>query len=158
MILYHGTNCDFTIIDLEKTKLYKDFGKGFYVTDIRQQACELAKTRSRIWGGAPVVQEYEFDETVLQSNSLRVLRFDKVCVEWAEFIYKNRSRYTNFIHDYDIVIGPIADDGVAYLLNLYEEGLRTLEELAKELEYKNLNSQYCFLTKRAISFLQRVKK
>ena len=79
---------DFTIIDLEKTKLYKDFGKGFYVTDIRQQACELAKTRSRIWGGAPVVQEYEFDETVLQSNGLRVLRFDKVCVEWAEFIYK----------------------------------------------------------------------
>ncbi|OWV14389.1 hypothetical protein B7989_02735 [Fibrobacter sp. UWB5] len=51
----------------------------------------------------------------------------------------------------------MADDGVAYLLNLYEEGLRTLEELAKELEYKDLNNQFCFLTDRAISLLHRVK-
>ncbi|MBQ3714315.1 MAG: DUF3990 domain-containing protein [Fibrobacter sp.] len=34
MILYHGTNCDFSQINLGKTKPYKDFGKGFYVTDI----------------------------------------------------------------------------------------------------------------------------
>lgn len=158
MILYHGTNCDFPVIDLEKTKPYKDFGKGFYVTDIQRQAYDLAKNRCRIWGGTPIVQEYEFDETVLQLNDLRVLRFEKVSVEWAEFIYKNRSSSAKFTHDYDIVIGPIADDGVAYLLNLYEDGLRTLDELAKELEYKNLNSQYCFLTKKAISFLRRIKK
>jgi hypothetical protein len=82
---------------------------------------------------------------------------EKVCVEWADFIYKNRSRSAGFTHQYDVVIGPIADDGVAYLLNLYEEGLRTLEELAKELEYKDLNNQFCFLTDRAISLLHRVK-
>ena len=58
---------------------------------------------------------------------------------------------------HDIVIGPIADDGVAYLLNLYDDGLRTLEELAKELDYKDLNSQYCFLTLKAISLLRRIK-
>jgi hypothetical protein len=88
---------------------------------------------------------------------LSVLRFEKVCVEWADFIYKNRNRSANFSHKYDVVVGPIADDGVAYLLNLYEEGLRTLEELAKELEYKDLNNQFCFLTDRAISLLHRVK-
>lgn len=157
MILYHGTNSDFSQINLGKTKPYKDFGKGFYVTDIQHQAIELAKNRCRIWGGSPVVQEYEFDESVLQSGSLKILRFEKVCVEWAEFIYKNRNRSANFSHQYDVVIGPIADDGVAYLLNLYEEGLRTLEELAKELEYKDLNNQFCFLTDRAISLLHRVK-
>jgi hypothetical protein len=157
MILYHGTNSDFSQINLGKTKPYKDFGKGFYVTDIQHQAFELAKNRCRIWGGSPVVQEYEFDESVLQSGSLRILRFEKVCVEWADFIYKNRNRSANFSHQYDVVIGPIADDGVAYLLNLYEEGLRTLEELAKELEYKDLNNQFCFLTDRAISLLHRVK-
>jgi hypothetical protein len=157
MILYHGTNSDFSQINLWKTKPYKDFGKGFYVTDIQHQAFELAKNRCRIWGGSPVVQEYEFDESVLQSGSLKILRFEKVCVEWADFIYKNRNRSANFSHQYDVVIGPIADDGVAYLLNLYEEGLRTLEELAKELEYKDLNNQFCFLTDRAISLLHRVK-
>jgi len=96
----------------------------------------LAKNRCRIWGGFPVVQKYELDESEFQSGSLKILRFEKVCVKWADFIYKNRSRSAGFTHEYDIVIGPIADDGVAYLLNLYEEGLRTLEELAKELEYK----------------------
>ncbi len=69
MILYRGTNCDFSQIDLGKTKPYKDFGKGFYVTDIQHQAFELAK----------------------------------------------------------------------------------------ELEYKNLNNRFCFLTDRAISHLHRVK-
>lgn len=64
---------------------------------------------------------------------MNILIFEKPDKEWAEFIYKNRTRSTPaFSHDYDIVIGPIADDGVAYLLNRYEEGFCTLEELAKD--------------------------
>lgn len=63
MILYHGTNVDFETIDLNKTKPYKDFGRGFYVTDIREQAVDLAKKRADIWGGSPVVQEYVIDES-----------------------------------------------------------------------------------------------
>jgi hypothetical protein len=55
------------------------------------------------------------------------------------------------------VIGPIADDGVAYLLDRYEEGSFTIEELAKKLEYKHLNSQYYFGTDHAITFLKRIK-
>ncbi|MBO7203514.1 MAG: DUF3990 domain-containing protein [Bacteroidales bacterium] len=42
MILYHGTNVDFDVIDLIKSNKYKDFGQGFYLTDIRSQAEELA--------------------------------------------------------------------------------------------------------------------
>lgn len=158
MILYHGTNADFDKIDLNKTRPYKDFGKGFYLTDIRQQAFDLGKKRSDIWGGTPVVQEYQFDEKILTTDELKFLRFDKPTAMWADFIFKNRSRSENFLHDYDIVQGPIADDGVAYLLNLYEDGLRTLEELAKELEYKKLNNQYCFLTERALLQLRRIRK
>ena len=62
-----------------------------------------------------------------------------------------------FKHNYDIVIGPIADDGVAYLLGRYEEGSYTLDDLAKELEYKKLNSQYYFGTQKAINLLKRIK-
>lgn len=156
MILYHGTNVDFENIDLNKTKPYKDFGRGFYVTDIREQAVDLAKKRSDIWGGSPVVQEYVFDERVLESGELKVLRFDKPSREWADFIFKNRSRSQNVVNPFDVVQGPIADDGVAYLLNLYEDGLRTLDELAKELEYKHLNNQFCFLTEMALTYLRRI--
>lgn len=131
MILYHGTNVDFETIDLNKK-------------------------RADIWGGSPVVQKYEIDESVLESGELKVLRFDKPSREWADFIFKNRSRSQNPVNPFDIVQGPIADDGVAYLLNLYEDGLRTLDELAKELEYKHLNNQFCFLTEKALTYLRRV--
>ncbi len=158
MILYHGTNSDFDKIDISKTKKYKDFGQGFYLTDIKSQAEELAEKRTLMFGGSPVVQKYEFDETVLSSSELNILKFDNVCAEWAEFIFKNRSRNNPpFVHHYDIVIGPIADDGVAYLLGRYEEGSFTIEELAEKLKFKRLNSQYFFGTPKAVNLLKRIR-
>lgn len=158
MRLYHGTNVDFDWIDLAKSNRFKDFGQGFYLTAIEQQAVELSRKRCVRDGGSPIVQEYEFDENRLDDSSMRVLCFDSPTTEWAEFIYKNRNRKTPiYHHDYDIVIGPIADDGVAYLLNRYEEGSYTIEELARELKYKKLNNQYFFGTERSISLLKRMK-
>lgn len=156
MKLYHGTNVDFDVIDLTKSNKYKDFGQGFYLTDIRSQAEELAAKKSRLFGGYPVIQEYEFDETLLSSAELKVLKFDKPSTEWAEFIFKNRNRDNNFTHDYDIVIGPIANDGVAYLLGRYEEGTLTIEELSDKLDYKKLNSQYFFGTNKSLKYLKRL--
>lgn len=65
MKLYHGTNIDFDVINLTKSNKYKDFGQGFYLTDIRSQAEELAIKKSRLFGGYPVIQEFEFDEEIL---------------------------------------------------------------------------------------------
>lgn len=156
MKLYHGTNVDFDVIDLTKSNKYKDFGQGFYLTDIRSQAEELAAKKSRLFGGYPVIQEYEFDESLLSDAELKVLKFDKPSTEWAEFIFKNRNRDNNFTHDYDIVIGPIANDGVAYLLGRYEEGTLTIEELSDKLDYKKLNSQYFFGTNKSLKYLKRL--
>ena len=156
MKLYHGTNVDFDVIDLTKSNKYKDFGQGFYLTDIRSQAEELAAKKSRLFGGYPVIQEYEFDESLLSGAELKVLKFDKPSTEWAEFIFKNRNRDNNFTHDYDIVIGPIANDGVAYLLGRYEEGTLTIDELSDKLDYKKLNSQYFFGTNKSLKYLKRL--
>lgn len=156
MKLYHGTNTDFSVIDLTKSNKYKDFGQGFYLTDIRSQAEELAAKKSRLFGGYPIIQEYEFDESILARKELKVLKFDAPTTEWAEFIFKNRNRDANFKHDYDIVTGPIADDGVAYLLGRYEEGTLTIEELSKKLDYKKLNSQYFFGTEKSLKYLKRL--
>lgn len=156
MKLYHGTNIDFDVIDLTKSNKYKDFGQGFYLTDIRMQAEELAAKKSRLFGGYPVIQEYEFNEAMLVSADLRVMKFDAPTTEWAEFIFKNRNRECNFTHDYDIVVGPIADDGVAYLLGRYEEGTLTIEELSKKLDYKKLNNQYYFGTEKSLKYLKRL--
>ncbi len=76
MILYHGTNIDFNIIDLSKSNKYKDFGQGFYLTDIRSQAEELAVKKTKLFGGNIIIQEYNFDESVLYNNDLKILKFD----------------------------------------------------------------------------------
>jgi len=73
MILYHGTNIDFDNIDISKSTPYKDFGKGFYLTDIRLQAEQMANKKAKLFKGTPIVQEYYFDEKWLKSPNLKVL-------------------------------------------------------------------------------------
>ncbi len=115
MRLYHGTNLDFPEIDFKKCKPNKDFGQGFYLTDIKQQAVELAVRRTKFEEeGSPVVQEYDFDESLLLSNELNVKIFDGISNDWAQFIVANRNAKDKKMHNYDIVVGPIADDGVVY--------------------------------------------
>lgn len=61
MRLYHGTNQPiFDKILISKSKDNKDFGKGFYLTDDRQRAFELAQYRTNLLGGEPTVITYEF--------------------------------------------------------------------------------------------------
>ena len=142
MRLYHGTNVDFDLIDIEKSNPYKDFGKGFYLTDIKEQAEGMALRKVNFFGGVPVIQVYDFDEAALQMDKLKVKVFSEPSEEWAVFIHNNRNRALDFHHDYDVVIEPIANDGVAYLLGRYEEGTITLPELVRGLEFKQLNNQY----------------
>lgn len=156
MTLYHGTNVDFDLIDIEKSNPYKDFGKGFYLTDIKEQAERMALRKGKFFGGVPVIQVYDFDEGDLQREDLKVKFFSEPSEEWAVFIHNNRNRTLDFRHDYDVVIGPIANDGVAYLLGRYEEGTITLPELVRGLEYKQLNNQYFFGTQKALDLLRRV--
>ena len=157
MKLYHGTNVDFQAIDLRRCKPNKDFGRGFYLTDIIGQARDMAVRKCDIEGkGMIIVQRYNFDEQNLTNGELSVLRFATVCEEWAEFILKNRmQKRPRFQHTYDVVIGPIADDGVVLQLNRYAQGMIDLTTLVRELTYRKLNNQYFFGTDKGISMLIR---
>ena len=84
MILYHGTNIDFNEIDIEKSNSYKDFGKSFYLTDIKEQAERMAIKKSRIFGGEPIVQQYEFEISEDIKKELNILIFDKPNKIWAD--------------------------------------------------------------------------
>ena len=70
MILYHGTNVDFNKIDISKCLPYKDFGCGFYLTDIQKQAKQMARRKFDAFGGGMVVQEYVFDDQLEIRQSL----------------------------------------------------------------------------------------
>lgn len=153
MILLHGTNQDFSTIELAKCTPYKDFGKGFYLTPIRARAMERAKDKcDKEKSGTPIVQVYEFDESKL--GMLNVKHFNGTTEEWLNFILENRKRKTTQ-HNYDIVIGPVADDGVILSINLYERHVINKETLTQALTYTKPYVQYCFCTQRAIDLLTR---
>ena len=158
MKLYHGTNADFESIDLTKGIRHKDFGQGFYLTHDRMTTIRMAQKKAKLFGGTPTLITYEMDDAALQSD-LNVKVFpEKASVEWFLFVDANRDRTnTTPIHDYDIVIGPIADDGVVLQLTNYHEGIYTPEQAAQLLQDKFLDQQYFFGTERALHFLRKTK-
>ena len=157
MILYHGTNADIESIDLTKGLRYKDFGKGFYLTPNRETACRMAQKRARLFGGTATLITYELDDSALQSD-LKVRVFpEKASVEWLLFVDANRDRKSHQpVHDYDIVVGPIADDGVVLQLTNYREGIYSPEEAARLLQDRYLDQQYYFGTERALNYLHKI--
>lgn len=155
MKLYHGSNTIIEQIDLSRCKPYKDFGQGFYLTEIREQAEQMARRTSAIYGGEPVVTEFEFDETAL--NVLSVKTFEEPSEEWALFVMANRSRnHLQPTHGFDIVIGPVADDTIATLFRNFDDGIIDLPMLVNGLKYKKVSSQYLFHSVEAIKYLCRI--
>ena len=156
--LYHGSNVAIDKIDLSKGHINKDFGKGFYLTTLPQQAMVMARRKARQFLDAkPIVTTFLFDENELTSGELNVKVFHAVSEEWAMFILQNRkASRTGFHHDYDIVVGPVADDSVVQQLDLFEMGLITLSQLVEALRYRDLNNQYFFGTERAEEKLKRI--
>lgn len=117
----------------------------------------MAERRCEFTGeGEPVIIEYEFDESKLTDKSLKIKIFDGVSEEWAKFILENRRSSKKYAHDYDIVIGPVADDGVVLQINRYLRQLIDLQSLVKSLEFRKLNDQYFFGTQEAIGLLKQI--
>lgn len=115
MILYHGSNVEVNEIDLNRSEVGKDFGVGFYLTAIKDQAERMASRRVRLYGGDPVVSVFEYDEASAKKDSLVLKDFQFYSKEWADFILANRANGTRTqIHNYDIVHGPIANDDVGF--------------------------------------------
>jgi len=162
MIIFHGSNVEINSIKLEKCTPYKDFGQGFYVTTIEEQAERMARRTVRRFGGAPIITIYEFNEIELQE--LNYKEFKNVNNDWAMFILNNRDKdfkdisneLSNQDNKYDVVSGAIANDDIATAFALFRDGIMNLEMLALRLEHKKLSNQYSFHTQRAIALLRKV--
>lgn len=154
MKLYHGTNAEILQIDLKESRVGKDFGIGFYLTPDKQVAQRQAERKFEQYGvGEARVYEYTIDDNALQA--LKVLQFDCYTMEWARFVLMNRKNRTRTqVHNYDVVIGPIADDVIGYQIRRVEEGIITEEQFLEEIKYHTVTIQYMFATDMAIQLLQ----
>ncbi len=156
--LYHGSNVQISQIDLAQCSPYKDFGQAFYLTTDAGQALNVANARVDIFGGSSIVHTFTFQERLLTDGTLRFKSFDGYTEEWADFIYKNRDEtiVPPYMHGYDVVYGPIANDRVGLQIRNYRLGNIDKKELLRRLQYmKGITFQYAFCTVKAIDKLVR---
>lgn len=149
MILYHGSYLEIAEPDLIHSRSDVDFGRGFYLTPLYEQAvkwCGRFKRR----GKNAVISKYTYDES--KENGLKILKFDSYSEEWLDFILNcRRGKDTT---EYDLVIGGVANDKVFNTVELFFDGLIDKKEAIKRLRYEKPNLQICFRTEQALKFLK----
>ena len=157
MKVYHGSYTKVDKIDLSKCKPNKDFGKGFYVTKFRHHAEEWAKVIGKNYGTEGFVSEFEFSESAFTQSICTIKRFDSYNEEWLDFVAINRDKNSKMpAHDYDIVIGPVADDKVQNTLRLYLKGKIEKEKFLKMLTHHEETHQICFCTLNSLQTIDRI--
>lgn len=150
MIVYHGSYIQIKKPDLAHSRQNVDFGKGFYITPMREQAakwCEKFKRRGR----EGVLSVYSFDPEA--ESELKILKFDTYSEEWLDFILK--CRRGNDDTDYDVVIGGVANDKVFNTVELFFDSLIDKTEAIRRLRYEKPNLQICFRSQKALEDLHK---
>jgi len=158
MKVYHGSYTEVSVIDLSKCELGRDFGRGFYVTKLREQAEFWAKRKGRVNNSDSVVSEYTFYENAYEHYNLNVLRFEGYNEKWLDFVVANR-RPDALSHDYDIVEGPVANDDITQRIFAYLAGEISKRDFLEELKFKYQPShQIAFCTMVSLQMLEWVNK
>ncbi len=144
MTVHHGSYVEIKEPKVIKSKFTKDFGTGFYCTIIREQAERWAKRYS-----TPIINTY----TVRMDSNLQIKEFREMTEEWLNFIIDCRN---GIDHNYDIVIGAMADDQVYNFIEDYIDGAITREQFWVLAKFKYPTHQITFCTNEAIKSLQFV--
>lgn len=153
--VYHGSIEEVRKPEIRQPNRSLDYGAGFYTTTSYEQAKRWVERRMKDKGVAiGYVNIYELDEEVIKD--MKSLFFEKPTEEWVSFVMRNRTE-RNFIHDYDVVYGPVADDSVYTQFALYEGGIISLPTLIHELKTYKLVDQYLFHTEKSLLAIKFVK-
>ena len=142
VIIYHGSNTAVENPRILVNGHYKDFGYGFYCTNIEKQAKRWALTRH----GDSIVSRYQYTSNA----QLKICQFSEMTEEWLQFVVECRS---GIEHDYDIVEGPMADDTVWNYVNDFLTGRISRKQFWVLAEFKHPTHQISFHTLSALDCL-----
>ena len=156
--LYHGGESPVVSPSLVSPRAGRplDFGPGFYTTTSFDQAERWIgiRFRQKVYAKG-CVSHYRCDPEAIMSR-LNVLRFDGAKEEWFDFVMANRHN-PEFVHSYDIVWGPVANDNVYETLTLFEDGIISKNEAIARLKTYKLVDQMLFHSKQALALLEFVE-
>lgn len=154
--LYHGTVYKISHIDVSKGRNKKDFGKGFYMATSKEQAIGMMHKKHReAVRRSRNKSNIEFDKRLYKitlnediAHNIKIKIFENADMEWLDFILLCREK-GGIPHDFDMVIGPTADDDTILCLRAYWDGLygevgslEAKQVLLNNLEPENLGIQY----------------
>lgn len=155
MRVYHSSTQRIENPDISHSRDFLDFGKGFYVTTIEEQAVKYAERFMRrnhdAW-----LNVYELNDDAFKFNILTLKSYDE---SWIDFVTSCRAG--NDKSDYDMIIGGIANDKVFRTIDLYFAGDISKDEALKRLIYEKPNNQICIRSQRIIDkhlkFIEGIK-
>ena len=143
MELFHGSN---VVVDQPKIitdGYYKDFGYGFYCTNLEKQAKRWALVKQH----GHVVNVYDY----LENKSLNILVFDEMTDEWLDFVVACRQ---GIKHDYDMVEGPMADDTIWNYVDDFTRGEISRTAFWELVKFKYPTHQIVFCSEKALNQLR----
>lgn len=143
-IIYHGSYCQVKDPSIIQGKYTKDFGEGFYCTILREQAEKWARKYDTSF-----INIYEYHE----NSNLKIKEFTLMTEEWLDFIINCRNGKK---HEYDIVIGAMADDQVYNYVNDLINGIITREAFWELAKFKHPTHQIAFCSKNALNCLKSI--
>lgn len=142
MTVYHGGYQAVEEPEIRVGRNTKDFGNGFYCTIIKEQAERWARRYQ-----TKVVSVYD----VRLNSNLNIKEFANMSEEWLDFIVSCRSGKD---HDYDVVIGAMADDQIYNYVSDYIDGSITREQFWALAKFKYPTHQIVFCTEAALKCLE----
>lgn len=148
--LYHGSvlSVPKPLANISRRDL--DFGPGFYMTSLREQAEKWARIKSeRHKNSTPTLNVYELDDFGLSNTSYCGLKFESYNKDWLDFVASSRKGNNPWV-GYDYIEGGIANDSVITTVDLYVDGLITVEQALDKLINEDLRHQLCILNQSII--------
>lgn len=143
-IVYHGSYCKIEGPQILERKYSKDFGNGFYCTILKEQAEKWAKKYE-----TAVVNIYEYHD----NKNLKIKEFTMMTEEWLDFIVDCRNGKP---HNYDIVIGVMADDQVYNYISQFIDGEISREAFWELAKFRYPTHQIAFCSKEALNCIKYI--
>ena len=153
MILYHGSNIEVSNPDILHSQKCLDFGAGFYVTSVKEQAIRWAKRKALLQGNeSGIVSLYEFSE---DANYI-IKDFGDDLETWIDFVCDCRNG-SDCYKKYDLIKGKVANDKVFRVVDMYKKGIWDKKRTLDEIKVYDTYDQFAFISQQAIDSMLTFK-
>lgn len=150
MIVYHGSTEIVKNPDISHSYRQLDFGRGFYVTTVREQAERWARRKADVLGkDRAILNIYQMRGI---SDEIKIKCFDEDLVEWIDFVCRCRDGKKDYM-EYDLIFGKVANDKVFRVVDMYHSGIWDKARALKEIRVYPSYDQAAFITQKAIDEL-----